>query len=83
MTDTEFETLVDARRVAAGVLNGSQDPYLGCGLISTISSKLESPPKLQVFELLHHEVSGHEHVGIHKEDLLAEIIAACNALVNE
>jgi len=82
MTEARFETLSDARRVAAQVLGGSQDPYLGCGLIAAISNKLGSPKQLQMFELLNHEQSGHEHLGLHRQDLRSEIIAACNSLLN-
>ncbi|WP_374347234.1 hypothetical protein [Chitinimonas sp.] len=77
-----YETFADARRIAKEVLAGA-DPYLGCGLICEISKKLGSPPSLALFELLAHEQSGHEHLGITPDDLLVEILAALRALVSD
>jgi hypothetical protein len=77
----QFESMNDAIRVANEVLAGTTDPYLGCGLISSIGAKLSYPPNLHVFSLLDHDKSGHEHVGLTKEDLLPEILEACRKLV--
>ena len=75
-----FESMDDAVRIARDVLSGSVDPYLGCGLIASIETKLNNPPVLQIFGLLDHEISGHEHVGFTKTSLLPGILEACRVL---
>lgn len=77
----QYESMNDAVRIASDVLTGNVDPYLGCGLIASIGAKLNYPPHLQVFSLLDHDKSGHEHVGLTKEAVLPDIVEACRKLV--
>ena len=78
---TPFESLEDAKHIAGEVLAGKTDPHLGCGLVSEISVKLNSPPNLAIFELLAHEQSGHEHVGITASTVVPEILEAFRVLL--
>ena len=77
----QFESMNDAMRVANEVLDGTIEPYLGCGLIASICTKLDYPPNLQVFSLLNHDKSGHESAGLTKDDLLLDILEACRKLI--
>ena len=77
----QFESKTDAMRIANEILAGNVDPYLGCGLIASIGAKLNYPPNLQVFSLLDHDKSGHEHVSLTKDDVLPDILEACRKLV--
>ena len=78
-----YDSMADARRVAAEIVNRSMEPSLGCSLIASISSKLASPSELQPFELLAHEQSGHEHIGIHPTELVPLIFQACHELLRQ
>ena len=77
----EFESIKDAMRVAREVLSGTRSPTDGCGLIASISKKLNEPPELQLFSLLSHEQYGHEQIGITAASCTAEILNACRQLV--
>lgn len=78
-----YESMADAHRVASEILDQSIDANLGCGLIATISAKLSSPTELQPFELLAHEQSGHEHIGIQPNELVPLIVQACHELLHQ
>ena len=77
----KFESMDDAVQVAREVLAGKTDPYLGCGLIGAIGRQLNYPVALQLFTILAHEQTGHEHLGITAESCLSDILAACRDLV--
>jgi hypothetical protein len=80
VTMQTLESNDDAVKVAGQVLQGLIDPHLGCGFIAAVARKLNEPPDLQVFTLLCHEQSGHEHVGITPDSLVPAIIEACKEL---
>jgi hypothetical protein len=78
---SHYEAVTDALRVARDIEAGAVDPHLGCERIALISRRNGSPALLSVFELLAHEQSGHEHVGITAESTLPGITDACRALL--
>ncbi len=75
-----YDTVEDARREALEDLEGTMDPYLGCGLIGGIGEKLNFHPVLMGFIHIAHLLEGPGHAGFTKESLLPDIMAACREL---
>lgn len=75
-----FETMQDAQRVARDVLNGTINPYMGCGLTGGIGQKLNHHPTQMEFIHIAHLLDWHEHVGFTKESLLSDIMFECSEL---
>jgi len=76
-----YETVEDARSVAADVLAGSTDPNTGCALIASIAAKLNFPPALETFVAISHDQEGHEDFGITAESCIDDIVQACRRLI--
>jgi hypothetical protein len=79
----DYESLEDAMIVARHVLAGDIDPNLGCGLIAGIAEKLGRPAELSGFDLLAHEQTGHEALGITAASSVPDIVAECRRLVEQ
>jgi len=67
--------------VARQVIAGTLSPRTGCARIADLCHALGDPDELLLFDLLAHEQTGHEHIGIAAESLEPEIIQACEELV--
>ena len=76
-----LENMEDALSVAARIVAGEMDANLGCNMIAAVAENLDSPRDLLVFELLAHEQSGHEHLGITAQSCIPGIMAACYELL--
>ena len=76
-----LETMEDARAIASRVLAGDIQANMGCTMIAAVSENLGMPRELMAFDLLFHEQSGHEHLGITAESCVPGILTACNELL--
>jgi hypothetical protein len=76
-----LETMADALSIATRVLSGEIDPNMGCNMIAAVAENLDSPTELLAFELLAHEQSGHEDLGITAQSCVPDILVACRELL--
>ena len=68
--------------IAEKIINKEIDINLGCSVLSEISQKSGSPQNLAVFELLAHEQSNHENIGITNNNIQPSIIKEARILIN-
>jgi hypothetical protein len=70
-----------AKSIAEDIVNGNIRPNKGCDLIHSISIDLDRPKELSSFDLLSHEQSGHDHLGITANKLIPDIMSASKELI--
>jgi hypothetical protein len=73
--------LAQARLIARDIVEGRVEPNDGCDQIAEINGALGWPDELIEFAALAHEQTGHESLGITKENVRPHIINAAKKLV--
>jgi hypothetical protein len=70
-------------KIARDIINNNLDANEGCEMLSSVSIELEHPEELIAFNLLAHEQSDHENIGIFPKDLIPEIKSEAELLINK
>lgn len=73
--------LLIAKNIAENIISGKIDPNIGCLKIGELNQELGWPQELSGFDLLAHEQTDHEHIGITRASIIPDILKEANTLL--
>lgn len=77
------EALNQAIKIAQNIIDGTQQPNVGCEKLGDLNQELDWPDDLSAFGLLSHDQYDHENLGMTAENCIPEIIEECKKLVRK